>query len=108
MLLVKNQVAQKMKMLTMTTINKPTLELYYFDACPYCQKVIRAIQKNKIKVNYIDIYEDTNHLQKLIYITGRKTVPCLFIDGHPMHESSDIVEWLEKNTDTLVKDQEEL
>jgi glutaredoxin len=87
----------------MTTINQPSLDFYYFDACPYCQKVMRVINSNNIKVNFKDIYEDTNHLQKLIYITGRKTVPCLFIDGHPMHESSDIIVWLEKNIDSLLK-----
>jgi glutaredoxin len=62
-----------------------------------------TITKNNIKVNYKDIYEDTNNMQKLMYITGRKTVPCLFIDGDPMHESSDIVAWLEKNLDKLEK-----
>lgn len=81
----------------------PELDFYYFDACPYCQRVIRVIEKHKIKVNWIDIYEDTNALQKLVYITGKKTVPCLFINGDPMHESLDIMAWLEKNLDKLTK-----
>lgn len=79
------------------------LELYYFDACPYCQKVIRVIDKHNLKVDYKDIYENTNDLQKLMYITGRKTVPCLFIDGVPMHESGDIVNWLNENAEKLAK-----
>jgi glutaredoxin len=87
----------------MTTTNFPELDFYYFDACPYCQKVLKVINKNNIKVNYKDIYEDTNNLQKLLYITGRKTVPCLFIDGDPMHESSDIIAWLEKNLNAISK-----
>lgn len=62
-----------------------------------------VIKKNNIKVNYKNIYEDTNNLQKLIYITGRKTVPCLFIDGVPMHESGDIMVWLEQNLERLEK-----
>lgn len=74
----------------------PLLELYFFDSCPYCQRVMNVINKHKIKVTYKDIYEDTNNMQKLILITGRKTVPCLFIDGDPMHESLDIMNWLEK------------
>jgi glutaredoxin len=84
-------------------MNAPELELYYFDSCPYCQRVLKVIEKNKIKVTYKDIYEGTNNLQKLILITGRKTVPCLFIDGDPMHESLDIMAWLEKNTASLEK-----
>lgn len=83
----------------------PELDFYYFDACPYCQRVINVIKKNKIKVNWIDIHEDMNSLQKLIQITGKKTVPCLFIDGDPMHESLDIMAWLEKNLDRLTKEE---
>lgn len=84
-------------------MNAPTLDFYYFDACPYCQRVINVINKHKIKVNWLDIYENQNALQKLTLITGRKTVPCLFIDGNPMHESLDIIAWLEKNLDRLTK-----
>ncbi len=79
----------------------PLLELYKFDACPYCQRVMKVIEENKIKVTYLDIYENTNNLQKLIMITGKKTVPCMFIDGDPMFESLDIIDWLKKNLQNL-------
>ena len=81
----------------------PELDFYYFDACPYCQRVIKVIEANKIKVNWIDIHENLNSMQKLLHITGRKTVPCLFIDGTPMHESLDIIKWMESNLDSLTK-----
>lgn len=81
----------------------PLLELYYFDSCPYCQRVLTAIDRLKIKVSYLDIYGNTNNMQKLMQITGRKTVPCLFIDGDPMFESLDIIAWMEKNIDRLEK-----
>lgn len=84
-------------------MSTPVLDLYYFDSCPYCQRVLNVIDELKIKVNYKDIYEDTNNMQKLTYITGRKTVPCLFIDGKPMHESSDIMAWLKTNSSKLEK-----
>jgi glutaredoxin len=64
---------------------------------------MRVIDELKISVNYMNIYENTNNMEKLIYITGKKTVPCLFIDGVPMHESSDIMEWLQKNESNLLK-----
>ena len=86
-------------------MKSPELDLYYFDACPYCQRVLKVINKHKIKVNYKDIYGDTVNLQKLIAITGTKMVPCLFIDGDPMHESLDIMAWLEKNVERLTKTQ---
>lgn len=84
-------------------MSTPILDFYYFDSCPYCQRVLNVIDELKIKVNYKDIYEDTNNMQKLTYITGRKTVPCLFIDGKPMHESSDIMAWLKTNSSKLEK-----
>lgn len=82
---------------------KHQLDLYYFDSCPYCQRVLKVIDELKIKVTYKDIYEDLNTMQKLIAITGRKTVPCLFIDGDPMHESADIINWLRTNESKLEK-----
>lgn len=81
----------------------PLLELYYFDTCPYCQRVLRAIEKHNIKVSFLDIYENTKHMQKLMHVTGRKTVPCLFIDGDPMFESLDIIAWIENNLSRLEK-----
>lgn len=62
-----------------------------------------VIERHKIKVSYLDIYENTNNMQKLMMITGRKTVPCLFIDGQPMFESLDIMKWLEDNLASLEK-----
>lgn len=81
----------------------PLLELYKFDACPYCQRVMKVIEEKKIKVTYLDIYENTNNMQKLMLITGKKTVPCLFIDGDPMFESQDIINWLLRNDEILEK-----
>lgn len=83
----------------------PLLELYYFDSCPYCQKVLNTINELKILVSYKDIHDDINEMHKLFYITGKKTVPCLFINGDPMHESSDIVNWLKANQASLDKTQ---
>ena len=48
------------------------------------------------KVTYIDIHEDYKNKDKLVQLTGRGTVPCLFIDGKPMHESRDIAAWIHK------------
>ena len=84
-------------------MNAPLLELYFFEACPYCQKVLNVIEELNLKVTFKDIYGDINHMQKLMIITGKKTVPCLFIDGDPMHESSDIMNWLKENKDRLNK-----
>ena len=82
-------------------MSRPTLELFYYDACPFCQLVLRAIEDLKIEVEYKNIQKDSANLERLVKDTGRRTVPCLYIDNKPMHESSDIVQWLKGNADNL-------
>ena len=84
-------------------MRSPLLELYYFDACTYCQRVLNTINELNILVSYKDISSDINDMHKLYYITGKKTVPCLFINGDPMHESLDIINWLNANQEILEK-----
>ena len=84
-------------------MNSPQLDFYYFEACPYCQRVINVIEKHKIKVNWLNIHKDAAHAKKLLAVTGRTTVPCMFIDEKPMFESLDIMKWLENNLDSLDK-----
>ncbi len=81
----------------------PTLELFYYDACPFCQFVLRTIKELKIKVQYCNIQENEIHLNRHIGATGRRTVPCLYIDNEPMFESSDIIQWLQSNQSRLEK-----
>lgn len=84
-------------------MSSPKLDFYYFEACPYCQRVMNVIEKHKIQVNWMDIHKDAAHSKKLRSDTGRTTVPCLYIDGEPMFESLDIMKWLESNLDNLTK-----
>lgn len=72
------------------------LELYFFEQCPYCQYVMQALRVTGLedKVTFFDIHEDVKNKQKLIKDTGKGTVPCLYIDGKPMHESRDIAAWI--------------
>ncbi len=71
------------------------LELFMFETCPYCRKVIRAIDaQGRTDIEYKNIHKDENARKTLIEVGGVEQVPCLFIDGHPLYESSDIVEWL--------------
>ncbi len=74
------------------------LELYFFPECPYCQIVEEALKQTGLnkKIIYYNIRENDQYRQGLLKATGRGTVPCLFIDGKPMHESRDIAAWLHK------------
>ncbi len=83
------------------------LELYYFEQCPYCQTVMSALRVTGLeeKVTLVDIHEDHKNKEKLIELTGKGTVPCLFIDGKPMHESRDIADWVHKYARELQGDE---
>lgn len=72
------------------------LEFYFFPQCPYCQIVEQALRVTGLEsqVTYFDIHDNTHYLDTLVKATGRRTVPCLFIDGKPMHESRDIAAWV--------------
>ena len=69
------------------------LTLYYRMSCPYCVKVIRYMEANDITMNMKDTTDPAN-LETLIERGGKQQVPCLFIDGKPMYESNDIIDYL--------------
>jgi glutaredoxin 3 len=86
-------------------LSSPKLELYYYDGCPFCAMVLDAINQLKVKVDYKHIHKDPNNYEKLVKDTGRATTPCLYIDDKPMHESADIISWLNSNIGKLEKEE---
>lgn len=71
------------------------LELFKFDECPYCQRVMRYIEEDgRTDIVYRDIHNEPDERERLIAIGGMEQVPCLFIDGKPLYESLDIIAWL--------------
>ena len=73
------------------------LELYYYPECPYCQRVLNAMRKNRWQgIELKNIHADAEADATLVRVGGKHQVPCLFIDGRPMYESLDIIAWLEK------------
>ena len=79
---------------------KDHLALYYFDGCPFCVRVLRAIDTLGHDVELRNIYEVQDYLKELREVRGRTTVPVLRItsaDGEDrwMPESADIVRYLQ-------------
>ena len=72
------------------------LELFFFPDCPYCRKVLGAIEDLglKGKVAFRDARNEPREKEALVELTGKTQVPCLVIDGEPMHESEDIKQYL--------------
>lgn len=72
------------------------LELFKFDTCPYCQRVLKEIAgSGRTDIEMHDIHKSQDDRRRLIEEGGMEQVPCLFIDGKPMYESLDIVAWLQ-------------
>ena len=73
-------------------------ELYKFDTCPYCRRVMSFIDESgRTDIEMHDIHKNDEDMKRLIEVGGKRQVPCLLIDGKPMYESLDIIEWLKKN-----------
>lgn len=77
-----------------------TLELFKFDTCPFCRKVMDYIESTgRTDILYYDIHKDPAAAERLVETGGKEQVPCLFIDGEPLYESLDIINWLEDHPD---------
>ena len=74
------------------------LKLYMFDTCPYCRRVMNEIEaQGRTDVEFRDIRKSEDDRKALMEIGGKSQVPCLVIDGKPLYESMDIIEWLKAN-----------
>ena len=73
------------------------LELFMKPTCPYCIKVMNFMSENNITIPLRDIVADESAAETLLTVGGKRQVPCLFIDGKPLYESGDIIEWLRDN-----------
>ena len=75
----------------------PELTLYHFNGCPYCTYVRQFMKQSGIKIAEKDTMRDNSARQELMSIGGKTQVPCLVIDGKPLYESNDIINWFKKN-----------
>lgn len=75
------------------------LELFKRDTCPYCVKVQMLIEELGVEdqIEQLDITRDPAARERLVAVGGKQQVPCLFIDGKPLYESRDIMNWIEQN-----------
>ena len=75
-----------------------TLELFKYDTCPYCRRVMDYIASvGRTDIRYEDIHKNPEEAERLLSVGGKMQVPCLFIDGVPLYESMDIIKWLEEH-----------
>ena len=75
------------------------IQLYHRWHCPYSKRVRDFVDQNALgeKVEYLELGEAEGAEDKLADLTGGSQVPCLVVDGEPILESADIVDWLRTN-----------
>ena len=67
--------------------------IYVKPGCPYCAKVDRFLGESGIEIEHRSVFEGTN-ADDLLALGGKTQSPCLVVDGQPMYESDDIIEYL--------------
>ena len=72
------------------------LVLYASRTCGYCHRVQAHLDGLGLKVVIRDIRAEPSARDDLVAKTGRGQVPCLFIDGQALFESTDIMDWLSR------------
>jgi len=76
------------------------LALYGYPQCPYCQRVLRAVESLDLVIELRNTMLESEYHEQLLAALGRGTVPVLRIEDEPgdvkwLPESADIVRYLE-------------
>ncbi len=75
------------------------VQLYIWDACPFCKKVLLATQNFGLQegkdITVIDAAPGTPGSEEVQSIGGRAVVPFLVDGDTAMYESDDIIEYLQ-------------
>ena len=58
---------------------------------------MQVIEQMHLDIEMHDTSKDHNDRETLLKVGGKGQVPCLFIDGRPMYESSHIIDYLQTN-----------
>lgn len=70
----------------------PTVSMYSTLICPYCMRAERLLNKKGVQVHKILIDSNPEEMTKMIEITGRRTVPQIFIGDRHVGGYDDLVE----------------
>ena len=79
------------------------LKLYQYTGCPYCAKVIKAIDELGLDVELVDASWGNENSDQIEAWTGRRTVPFLVDEEADvkMHESEDIIAYLREKAGAI-------
>ena len=66
------------------------VEVYYTTYCFYCRSAMRLLDKKAVPYERYDVTSDREKRRWLVTVTGRYTVPQIFINGQSVGGSDDI------------------
>ena len=77
------------------------LALYYYETCPYCIRVLRTIERLRLKIELRNIRRAPAYREQLVQGGGDSMVPCLLIQTEDgtlewLYESDEIMNYLEE------------
>ncbi len=59
----------------------PHIEVYSTPNCPFCVNAKQLLKSKNISFQEIDVSDDMDSLQKMIKLSGLRTVPQIFINN---------------------------
>jgi len=59
----------------------PHIEVYSTPNCPFCVSAKALLKSKNLNFHEIDVSEDIDNLQKMIKLSGLRTVPQIFINN---------------------------
>ncbi len=80
-----------------------SIALYYSPRCPYSKKVLDYLNQAHLSIPLKNVTIDPQAKEELKSVGGFLTVPCLIVDGNPIYEVSNIIDWLSTHQEELEK-----
>jgi len=81
--------------------HSPILLLYYKPTSSFSQKVLNFLKEIDKEIPLKNVDEDPKAKDELLHLGGKDQVPCLFIDGAPLYEADEIIDWLREKKGSL-------
>lgn len=72
--------------------------LYYKENCPFSNRVTRYMENLGVTCEMKNTLLG-NNADELMEIGGKTQVPCMVIDGKPLYESMDIINYIKDRVD---------
>lgn len=64
--------------------------VYTSTHCPYCRRAEALLNEKNVSYDRINVDEDDGAREKMVALTGRRTVPQIIINGEPIGGSDDL------------------